>query len=311
MYDSVNLRITQDEVGGVDFLSEIPCFLENVGEHTYDGVLVITGELGGLKISLNRYQVKVKDGSLCKWYLGDNYQTMGRSDTEQAIERLSDTLHLPMSRATVTRLDFAQNLIVKYPPEVYFNHLGLLKNSTRLQEPTGIYYKQTNGRLCFYDKNREQRNHREPIPEMYKDRNVLRYEQRFTQRLASQFGVPKVTGALLFDEGFYIGLMNRWKDSYNNIQKINDIQINFEAMKTKQELHKMGVLALTELVGGQMDFIAMINEAANKGVLTRKQAYDLRKTVNDACNVKDGLTTQSDAIQELDKKISEAVRFYR
>ena len=68
MYDTVNFRLLQSEAGGVDFLTEMPCFLENVGEHYYNGEAVITG-------GLNRYQMKIKDGSLCKWHLGDNFQT--------------------------------------------------------------------------------------------------------------------------------------------------------------------------------------------------------------------------------------------
>lgn len=43
-----------------------------------------------------------------------------------------------------------------HPPDSYLNHLGLLRYATRLKEPSGLYYKQTNGRLCFYDKNRVQ-----------------------------------------------------------------------------------------------------------------------------------------------------------
>lgn len=119
MYDTVNFRLLQREAGGVDFLAEMPCFLENIGEHYYNGETVITGSLNGLKISLNRYQMKIKDSSLCKWYLGDNFQTMGRGDTQRAIEKLSDTLHVSMSKATVTRLDIAQNFITKHPPPRY------------------------------------------------------------------------------------------------------------------------------------------------------------------------------------------------
>ena len=156
MYDTVHFRITQNEVGGVDFLAETSCFLEDVAEHTFgDGLTAITGRLGGLRVCLNRFQLKVKDGSLCKWYLGDNYKTMGRGDAKMAIERLSDTLHLPMSKATICRLDIAQNFITKHPPEVYMSHLGLLKYAIRLEEPHGLYYRQTDGRLSFYDKNRE------------------------------------------------------------------------------------------------------------------------------------------------------------
>lgn len=311
MYDTIYLRLTQAEVQGVDFLSETPCYLEDVAEHTFTDGLVLTGNVGNLKVSLNRFQVKVRDGSLCKYYLGDNFKAMGRKDTQRAFEKLSDELHLPMSLAVVTRIDVAQNFCTKHPPEVYFNHLGLLKYATRLQEPNGVYYSQTGGRLAFYDKNREQKTKREPIPELYEGRNVLRYEQRYTQRLARQFDVSEVIGGLLYEEAFYIGLLNRWRDTYKQIQKINDVAYNFEAMKTKQQLYRMGVLSLIEQAGGQVEMLAQIAEAQKRGELTKKQAFDLRATINDVCQIRDGLTIPNEAIKELDKKIDEAVRFFR
>lgn len=312
MFDSVNFRLTQAEVSGVDFLSETPCYLEDVAEHQFSsGLVAVTGKAGGLKISLNRFQVKVCDGSLCKWYLGNNYQTMGRSDTQRAIEMLSDTLHLPMGKAAVYRLDIAQNFICKHPPEVYINHLGMLKNATRLLNDGSVYYQRAGNVLCFYDKNREQKRKRETVPELYVGRNVLRYEQRYTQHIARQLNVSEVTGALLYDVAFYMDLLNRWRDTYRDIQKINDITLNFQAMKTKQELYKMGVLSLIERAGGQMEMIDQINEAQKRGELTNKQAYDLRQAVKDAGKVRDGLTVPNNAIQELDKKVKEAVMYYR
>lgn len=312
MFDSVNFRLTQAEVSGVDFLSETPCYLEDVAEHQFSsGLVAVTGKAGGLKISLNRFQVKVCDGSLCKWYLGNNYQTMGRSDTQRAIEMLSDTLHLPMGKAAVYRLDIAQNFICKHPPEVYINHLGMLKNATRLLNDGSVYYQRAGNVLCFYDKNREQKRKRETVPELYEGRNVLRYEQRYTQHIARQLNVSEVTGALLYDVAFYMDLLNRWRDTYRDIQKINDITLNFQAMRTKQELYKMGVLSLIERAGGQMEMIDQIKEAQKRGELTSKQAYDLRQAVKDAGKVRVGLTVPNDAIQELDKKVKEAVMYYR
>ncbi len=311
MYDTVNLRLMQSEAGEVDFLSETPCHLANIGEHNFSGQTVITGDIDGLKVSLNRYQMKIKEGSLCKWYLGSNFQTMGRGDTQRAIEKLSDTLHLPMSKATVTRLDIAQNIITKHPPDVYFNHLGVLKHSTRLQEPSGIYYKLAGGRLCFYDKTKEQKSQREPIPKLYEGRNVLRYEQRYTNRIANRLKAQEVTGAMLYDEVFYMRLLNKWRDNYKAIQKINDVRLNFEVMKSKQQLYKMGVLSLIEQAGGQLQMIEQINEAQRRGDLSKKQAFDLRQAVNDASKIREGLTVPNEAIKELDKKINEAVKFYR
>ena len=311
MFDTIYFRLTQGEVQGFDFLAETPCYLQDVAEHTFSDGVVISGNVGNLKVSLNRFQVKVKDGSLCKFFLGDNFKTMGRKDTQRAIEKLSDVLHLPMSKAAVTRLDVAQNFCTKYPPDVYFNHLGMLKYATRLQEPNGIYYSQTGGRLAFYDKAKEQRKKGEIIPELYEGKNVLRYEQRYTNRIARQFGLLEVTGSTLFDEAFYIDLLNRWRQNYKNIEKVNDVTFNFESMKTRQMLYKMGVLSLVERAGGQLEFIAQINEAQKRGELTKKQAFDLRATIKDVCQIRDGLTTPNEAIRELDKKVNEAIRFYR
>lgn len=311
MLDTVYFRMLQSDAKDVVFLSEIPRYLDNVGEHYYNDEAVITGSLDNLKISVNRYQMKIKDGSLCKWYLGDNYQTMGRGDVQRAIEKLSDTLHLSITKSSVTRLDLAQNFITKHTPEVYLNHLGLLRYAKRLQEPDGLYYCQTGGRLCFYDKNREQRSHRSQIPDLYEGRNVLRYEQRYTQKIASQLGVDEVTGKSLYNEDIYIALLDRWGAAYKAINKINDVSLNFEAMKTKQQLYKMGLLSLIEQAGGQLQMIEQINEAQRRGDLSKKQAYDLRTAINEACKIRDGLTVPNEAIQELDKKVNEAIKYYR
>mgnify|MGYP000480953855 CR=1 FL=1 len=126
-----------------------------------------------------------------------------------------------------------------------------------------------------------------------------------------QLKVCEVTGAKLYDEAFYIDILNRWKDTYKAIQKINDVSLNFQAMKSKQQLYKMGVLSLIEQAGGQLQMIEQINEAQKRGELSKKQAFDLRKAINDACKINDGLTVPNEAIQELDKKVNEAVKFYR
>jgi hypothetical protein len=313
MYDTVNSKLHNADAGTVDFLQETPCYLDSdtIGFHEWNGEHFITGNVGNLKVSISKHQVKVKDGSLCKWYLGDNFKAMGRSDVQRAIERLSDTLHLPMNKATVTRLDVAQNFIVKHPIEVYLNHLGMLKYATRLVEPNGLYYKKSGGRLCFYDKNREQKAKNEVIPELYKGRNVLRYEQRYTQRVAAQLGVNNVTGATLYDEAFYMDIIQRWRDTYKAIDKINDITLNFQAMTSKQQFYKMGVLSMVERIGGEVEMINQITEAQKRGELTAKQAYDLRQTVKAACSTKEGLTIPNEAMEELNKKIMDAARFYR
>lgn len=312
MYDTINFRLNQDEAAGIDILSEIPNYLEHIGLHDYEGYPTVSGRLNDLKVTVNRSGVNVKDGSICKWYLGDNFQTMGRGDTKQAIEKLSDTLHLPFSKAKVTRLDIAQNFILKNDPGIYINHLGELKGYKRLRQPDSLYYTGTKGILCFYDKVKEQRAAGHNIPELYKGRNCLRYEQRYEHRV-SQLLKTEVTGALLYDEVFYIGLLNKWKATYKVIEKINDAQINFMEMKTKSDLYKMGIISLVERQGGELKALNQIAEARKKDELTAKQAYDLKQAIKKACKTQKGksLMIENKLIRELDKKIDEAIRFYR
>ena len=313
MYDNLDFKLKQDEMGRVDFLNETTRYINVTGEHTFENGTVISGNLNGYKVSVSENGVNLTDGSLCKYYLGDNFQTLGRGDTKRAIEQLSDTLHLHINKATVTRIDVAQNFIVRQPIENYFNHLGELAHYKRcpMLNDGSLYYFNHKSTVIFYDKVREQRAKGQPIPELYRDRNTFRYETRYKQRLSATFGVERVTGALLYNETFYIDIMNRWKATYQAIKKINDISLNFGVMTTKQELYKMGLLSLIEQQGGQLSMLEQIDEAQKRGDLTRKQAYDLRLAVNDACKVKQGLTIKNVAIDELDKKVKEAARFYR
>ena len=314
MIDTLNLKIDVSQAGGIDLLSEIPPHLDDAhkSEHCYDGGFwVVSGYLESLKVSVSRLAVTIKDSSFCKWCLGDNFKTLTRGDIKQGLERLSDTLHLPMSEATVTRLDIGQNIVTKSPVGVYLNHLGLLKGTKRLPARDGLYYSGINTQLAFYDKVREQKRTGEQIPELYKGRNVLRYEVRYLHRLPNSLNVPEVTGGLLYNEAFYVGIVQMWGSIYKDIKKINDIQLNFDIMGTKRELYKAGLLSLIEQRGGQVAVIDEINEACKRGQLTPKQANDLRDAVNDACKVREGLTRPNDTILELDKKIDEATRFFR
>ena len=311
MIDNSDFKLRIDEVQNIDFLAETPNYFNMTGEHFYNGETVLTGNLNGLKITVSKNGVNIKDGSLCKWFLGDNFQTMGRSEIKRAIEKLSDTLHLPIDKATVTRIDIAQNFIVKHPTPVYFNHLGSSYPLKRLEQPDGLYYTNPGGLLIFYDKVKEQKAKGQPIPELYTNRNTIRYESRYKKRLTNVFNVNQIKGETLYNEEFYMKMVNKWRSSYKAIKKLNDISLNFEAMKGKKDFDLMGRLSLINQTGGELAMIEQINEAFKKNELTRRQADELKRATREACQLKEGIMIQSDVITELDKKIEEACKFYR
>lgn len=108
------------------------------------------------------------------------------------------------------------------------------------------------------------------IPELFSSSSVLRYEQRYMRRLGTTFKVERVTGAMLYDEVFYISLLKRWRDSYRAISKINDVAPNFNAVKTKQQLYRMALLAWIGDVAGEIEMLNHIAEAQRCGNLTTK-----------------------------------------
>ncbi len=51
----------------------------------------------------------------------------------------------------------------------------------------------------------------------------------------------------------------------------------------------MGVLALIELEGGEVEFLKKIKEQQQLGHITRKQAYNLRQKIKKVCQEKDAI----------------------
>ena len=253
MYDNIDLGLLQNDVLTTDFLSETINYFDVTGEHNFNGEYVISGRLNdSFKISVSKGKISIKDASLCKWYLGNNFETLQRKDVQHAIEKLSDILHLPIDKAKVTRFDVAQNFIMKYPVQVYYNHLGEMAYCKRVpvingsNGMEGLYYYKNNksGLAVFYNKIKEQKSKRQPIPELFQNRNVLRYEQRHKNNLSKTFNVEYVTASMLYDEMFYKNVIDKWGANYKAIKKIlNRNILNFKDMDitTKKELQKIPI----------------------------------------------------------------------
>lgn len=313
MIDTLNIRLPQEESPQTDFLAEIPCYLEQVSEHLFsDGQVALCGYLDSLKVSVSRLGVGIKEGSFCKWCKGNNFKVMGRKDIEQGLEKLSDSLHLPMGAAQVFRVDIAQNFILKHPVGIYLNHLGALSYHNRLEAKDGLYYSGSNTQAVFYDKVKEQKKAGAEIPELYLGKPVLRYEFRLKSRLPHLLNTCKVQAKMLADEAIYMQLVNMWLQGYRDIKKINETTINFEQMKSVKDLQKAGLLTLIEQRGGQVAILKEIDEGYKSGRLSKKQAFDLRGAINRVCQInKESIITKSEEIEELNKKVEQAARFYR
>jgi hypothetical protein len=104
MYDTLDLWLPMDDI--TDFRNDD--FLLNLSEITEhskldDGCTSFSGKLKNLRVFKNEKGIKVS-GSLVKFYLDDNCQTLTRSDTKRAIKLLSELLSIPIEKASLTQI---------------------------------------------------------------------------------------------------------------------------------------------------------------------------------------------------------------
>lgn len=278
MYDTVNMVLTKEDCPGINFKETIRKYLHDT--YCTDGKFgnYINGYLGSLKVSLSENRVKIAEGSICKYYKGNNYSTLLREDTQRIIEKISDSLHLPFQKANVTRIDFGHNFLMDNEVSLYFHYLGSKSHFKRLEQNNGIYYRSKKISLVFYDKNQELRNKGEAVPDDFKNLNVLRYELRFTKRLREVFKRQKITGRLLYDNDFFDELTKRWKDHYFDIQKINNRLVGLEPTgKQKQLMDNLALLHILDV--GQNQILNTITEWQKLDKIDRKAASRLRLAV--------------------------------
>ncbi len=308
MYDNLDMILKKEHCPEVDFLQSVPQFLSHVSNHGENQFgEYVTGYLSSLKVSISDNRVKIYDSSLCKYYLGNNFKTLSKGDTKRAIIKISDSLHLPFQQSDVTRIDFAQNLIMQFDEKVYYPYLGEAQYYNRLEQNNGLYYNNQKRQLVFYGKEYEQKTKGQPIPELYKNRNVLRFEIRFRKQLRKQFNRPEITAGLLYDEVFYHNLVKRWEKEYFAIQKIKSKLINMKPTGSKKQfIENLALFTVLEM--GQPQVLSKVKEWQESGQISKKQAYDLRTATKQLSKIPID-RKGNDLIKELDKKIKEAARY--
>jgi hypothetical protein len=316
MYDTVNFWYSRTSGETWNTPTCLYCVKEHTNKDT--GETSTSGNLKNLKIYIGDYGVSIQ-GSLCKYYLGDNWQTLWRKDTKFAIEKLSDDLHLNLINAKITRADFGTNIILKNRPSEYYYYLGELPRYIRdtLTAYT-LYFRNRTNTLCFYDKTKEQIKAKNDIPTLYINNYVLRYEIRCLSNICKTLKREQVIGETLYNEDFYIAMFKLWKNKYNHIHKVQKENKTLEIMKTiktKTEFKDFGIISLVKELG-EAQIKEKIKTRQNNGELTKKQAFDLREAIRQATDRQSKLlaeysTDKVSMIEELNNKIEMISKYYR
>jgi len=309
--DTISFTLNKESAPNTDLMAEISPNLTSItGEGSSYGIHTIYGKLRNLDISITEDKVNIRNGSLSKFFLGNNIIELNRSGTQKAIESLSDILHLPIEKAIVKKFHFGINVMLSHEPALYFNYLGNCGKYSRLLQPNGINYKATNQEFALYDKIKEMKYHREPIPPLFCNRNMLRLERRYNNGINNHFNKAKIEASLLYNEDFYLQVNQEIQNTYNLIKKIKTFKIDMNLIKTSRELKNLGIVALIEKEGGLIQALENLKERQKKGLINKAQAKNIRDTYL-TCNNMKLQTIESDLIIELDQKIKEKFKYFR
>ena len=314
MYDNIGLYLNIDEVDSQNLLEDV---LQNGNNITVDKL----GENGNgkpfayisligkneqkLTFKVLPYQISMigKNSSICKYYLGDNFQTLSLTQFREAINEISERLGIDLNKATVCRIDIATNFFMKYSPSSYHSCLNHLSRHVRGAINGNLYFKTTRKELNFYDKKKEYRQKRVKIPDAFKDaENVLRYEIRFKKNLKKQFG-QTVTISDLCSQSFFEKIIDKWQKHYWNITKQNPIVFDSESSTFKtSDFRDYFLVKGIEATGGLEYVYTTINESKKADAITSSKASYLRRVVSNAYE-NPAITTTYNFVEELDEKM--------
>ena len=309
MYDTVNLWLPIDKTGSFD-VSKILQRLTRITEHTKDdGQVYVSGFLNNYKVNISGQGVSLK-GSLAKYFLSNNFQTLTRSDSARAFDMMTDELCLPIQKANVSRIDFAQNFLMDYEPQAYYNYLGECQYYNRQPQSKSLYYSNGLRQKVFYNKIAEGKAKGLSLPDVWNGQNVLRYEMRIKSRLPKQFNQTEITASSLSDEKFYMAIFDKWLAEYEAINKLHSINFNLSDMNSPKDFWKQINLMAVNMIG-QDKIMQEIENLRHQKAFDKPEYYSrLKKEIKELCKTPE-MTVSSDLVAELDKKIKAAKRHYR
>lgn len=271
------------------------------------GEVCTFGSLEGLKVSIYIGGISII-GSLAKYLYPNNIYPLDRHTTAQAIERLSDSLHISVDDAKVTGLEFGTQFVMAHPVENYLSKLGDMPKLLRYHFDVGTLYYKPKGKqqpkvFAFYDKKADAVAKDMALPVGFDEANLLKYEMRINGRLPQQLGVPEVTAATLSEKPFYRLMVKRYQESYFAISKNNQIKTDvMDEIKTVSDAFDVFVARLISQ-SDQTQIAGFLEELKEAKVFDDRNNYSRLKKKIQSIASKAGVTVSDELIKELDDEI--------
>ena len=154
MYDNIGFYLNIEEVDSQNLLEDVlqngdDILVEKRGLTMNDTPFAYISIYGNndqkLTFKVYPYQISLigKNSSICKYFLGDNFQTLTLKQFNEAIAEISERLGVDVSKARVCRIDLATNFFMNYNPSSYHKTLTHLSRHVRGEINGNLYFKTT------------------------------------------------------------------------------------------------------------------------------------------------------------------------
>ena len=305
MIDKINLSLPRCRD-----MPDISGYLDNGNEssNVKTGEVSVFGNVENIKVMqyFGGYSIQ---GSLPKFLYGNNVCQLTRKEVGQAIEKLSDRLHLPLNDARVTSIEVGANICLTKQHTAYTRLLGDMPRMQRVSMADSLYYKGSGKvhprQYYFYDKVAEVRKSGGTMPQGLEAANMMRYEMRLNGRLPFQLSIPEFKGSTLQDRKVYQELINRWLNGYLSINKL--VNMKDEHLKKGMSVKEAQEVFIAQQIakgGSSMidEFIAKLkqNECFDNRLYYNRVKSNLQKLAS-----KTKLSVDNGDIEELTAKVKQ------
>lgn len=304
MYDKLRLFAARTRA-----TPDVSKYLDKAKDQTdhETGEVCTFGSLEGLKVSIYAGGVSII-GSLAKFLYPNNIYPLDRHSTAQAVEKLSDSLHMQMNDAKVTSMEFGTQFVMMHPVESYLSKLGDMPKLLRYHFEVGTLYYKPRGKLqpkvfAFYDKIADAAAKNMTLPDGFVGANLLKYEMRLNGRLPQQLGVPEVTASTLSEKPFYQLMVKRYQENYFAISKQNQVKTEImNEIKTVSDAFDVYVARLISQ-SDQSQISGFLEELKDANVFTDRKYYTRLKNKIREVSTKAGVIVSDELLKELDNEV--------
>lgn len=255
-------------------------------------------------------------GSLAKFHLGNNIQTLSRSDTARAIDGLSDALGESIARARVFRLDIGQTFEMTQAPAVYWREF-LTPARTRRQDYRleSLTFCNKRRAVVFYDKQAETKRARAKSSEragatestaLLSRSNLLRFEVQFKRGISRVFGWSEIRAETLSDPAFFSRAVREWEAVYFRLSRSRLVEVPDGGCDVKSVMDGLAIIGIQTL-GGLQRTLDWVETTRRSGRIDKGQAYRLRHKLEALSRRQ---TTIAGSWLELDAKVRQAAAFW-